>query len=93
MLKYVLAFVLAVPPCIAVLPGPVAAADWKDSDCQDEKDDGGNKVEVCRDQESIGIFWTDGSYVNGWCDDREYDIEYKGVTKSEALSWVKYYCH
>ena len=71
---------------------PVSAADWKDSDCRREKDESGNRVDVCRDQESIGIFWDDGSYVNGWCDNREYDVDYKGVSKKEAISWVEYYC-
>ena len=73
-------------------PQAAKAADWQDSDCRSEKDDGGNPVKVCRDQESIGIFWEDDSYVNGWCDDREYEIEYSGISKSDALSWVKYYC-
>jgi hypothetical protein len=71
---------------------PVSAADWKDSDCRQGKDESGARVDVCRNQESIGIFWDDGSYVNGWCDNREYDIDYKGVSKKEAISWVEYYC-
>jgi len=68
------------------------AAEWKDSDCRSDKDESGNRVQVCRDQESIGIFWADGSYVNGWCDNREYDADYKGISKDEALSWIKHYC-
>ena len=87
--RSIAAALLALP--IALAP-PTGAADWKDSDCHNDKDDSGNAVEVCRDQESIGIFWKDGSYVNGWCDNREYEVEYSGVTKSEAISWVKYYC-
>lgn len=87
--SWLLAGLLALPMAIAA---PVRAADWKDSECRNDKDDGGNAVQVCRDEESIGIFWTDGSYVNGWCDGRAYEIEYSGVSKSEALSWVKYYC-
>ena len=71
---------------------PSGAAEWKDRDCRNSKDDSGNTVQVCRDQESIGIFWEDGSYVNGWCDNREYDVDYKGVSKSDAISWVDYYC-
>ena len=80
--------ILALPTSIA----PANAADWKDSECRKEKDESGGSVEVCRSQESIGIFWKDGSYVNGWCSERQYDIDFKGVTKSEAISWVKYYC-
>lgn len=49
-------------------------------------------MEICRDQESIDIFWDDRSFVNGWCDNREYEVDYKGITKSDAVSWVKYYC-
>lgn len=71
---------------------PSHAADWKDSDCRKDKDESGNPVEVCRDKESIGIFWEDGSFVNGWCDDRAYEIDYKGLSKTEAISWVEYYC-
>ena len=82
---------LALPFALA-LPSSVSAADWKDGDCRNAKDEGGNPVEVCRSQESIGIFWQDGSFVNGWCDDREYDVDFKGLSKAEAVSWVKYYC-
>ena len=89
-------FRLALCILFATLPiyvhAPSGAAEWKDSDCRNSKDDSGNPVQVCRDQESIGIFWDDGSYVNGWCDRREYDVDYKGVSKSDAVSWVKYYC-
>ncbi len=92
MLRYALALCLFCTGVMPAIHAPVAAADWKDSDCRNDKDDGGNKVQVCRDQESIGIFWDDGSYVNGWCDNREYEIEYQGVSKSDALSWVKDYC-
>ena len=89
-------FRLALCILFAALPvsvhAPSRAAEWNDSDCRNSKDDSGNPVQVCRDQESIGIFWDDGSYVNGWCDSREYDVDYKGVSKSDAVSWVKYYC-
>ncbi len=71
---------------------PVSAADWKDSECRSDKDEGGQAVKVCRDKESIGVFWDDGSYVNGWCDGRDYEVEYEGLKKLEALSWIKYYC-
>ena len=78
---------------LSLLPSPgVQAAEWQDSECRSDKDDGGNPVKVCRDQESIGIFWDDDSYVNGWCDSREYEIEYSGLSKSDALTWIKYYC-
>ena len=71
---------------------PGKGAEWKDRDCRKDKDESGNRVEVCRNKESIGIFWDDDSFVNGWCDNRDYEIEYKGVSRKEALSWVEYYC-
>ncbi|MGB5241070.1 MAG: hypothetical protein WBN80_10565 [Prochlorococcaceae cyanobacterium] len=71
---------------------PASAAEWRDSDCRFDRDDGGNAVKVCRDRESIGIFWDDGSYVNGWCDSRVYDIEFEGISRADALTWVKLYC-
>lgn len=77
---------------VMAFSGPGHSADWKDSDCRKDKDESGNNVEVCRDKESIGIFWDDGSFVNGWCDDRDYEIEYKGIKRTEALSWIEYYC-
>lgn len=73
-------------------PSRVRAAEWQDRDCRSEKGDGGNAVKVCRDQESIGIFWDDDSDVNGWCDNRDYKVEYSGVSNSDALSWIKSYC-
>ncbi len=72
---------------------PASAADWKDRDCRKDKDDNGNRVEICRDNESIGVFWDDGSFVNGWCDNRQYEIDYKGLSRTEAVSWVDYYCN
>jgi len=42
--------------------------------------------------EQAAVFFFRSPYVNGWCDDREYEIEYSGISKSDALSWVKYYC-
>ncbi|MCP9833806.1 hypothetical protein KBY95_04995 [Cyanobium sp. Aljojuca 7A6] len=72
---------------------PSSAADWKGSDCRKGKDDSGNRVEIFRDNESIGVFWDDGSFVNGWCDNRQYGIDYKGLSKTEAISWVDYYCN
>lgn len=87
--KFLMALALSIPVSIA---SPATAADWKDSECRKDKDESGSPVEVCRSGSSIGIFWSDGSLVNGWCDSREYDIDYKGVTEKEAVSWVEYYC-
>jgi hypothetical protein len=85
--------VLLALPFTLALPTSVSAANWKDSDCRKDQDEGGNWVEVCRDGESIGIFWEDGSFVNGWCNESgAYKIDYKGLSKKEAVSWVKNYC-
>jgi hypothetical protein len=83
------AVLLTLPFALAL---PSTAADWKDRDCRKDKDESGTRVEVCRDKESIGIFWEDGSFVNGWCDDSAYEIDYKGLSKTEAISWIEYYC-
>jgi hypothetical protein len=83
------AFLYALPIVFAASGN---AADWKDRDCRNDKDESGNRVQVCRNNESIGVFWADGSFVNGWCDDREYEVEYTGMSRTEALSWVDNYC-
>jgi hypothetical protein len=86
-------FALSALALASMMPVPVSAGgEWKDSDCRNDKDQSGNAVQVCRAAESLGIFWNDGSYANGWCDGRAYDIDYKGISKEDALSWVKYYC-
>ena len=80
-------------PFTLALPISVSAEKWKDRDCRNDEDKSGNWVEVCRDEDSIGIFWEDGSFVNGWCNDSgAYKIKYKGLSKKEAVSWVKNYC-
>lgn len=86
---WMVAGLLCLPMAIS---SPVGAVEWQDSECRADKDDGGHAVKVCRDGESIGIFWEDDSYVNGWCDDRAYEIEYSGIEKSDALSWVDHFC-
>ena len=83
------AAILALP---ILLAAPGNAGKWSDRDCKRDKDENGNRVEVCRDNESIGIFWDDGAYVNGWCDGRQYEIDYTGISKKDALTWVDYYC-
>ena len=45
----------------------------------------GNKV-------YLGAYWDDGSEVVGPCYTGGPRIEYKGMSKAEALSWVKTYC-
>ena len=53
-----------------------------------------NRFRSCDDGTHMGIFWNDGSFVNGVCSEKDgsYDIEYKGLSRSDALSWVKDIC-
>ncbi len=85
-----MAILLALP---FVFVPPSSAADRKDGDRHNDKDESGNRVENCRNKESIGVFWSDGSFVNGRCDNRQYDIDCKGLSKIEAVSWVDDYCN
>ena len=87
-----LTLLLAMP--IALAP-PSFAEEWRDRDCRDADDKvigGGIRFEICRNKESIGIFWDDGTFVNGTCDKGDYDIEYKGLSKRDAVDWVTLYC-
>ena len=67
--------------------------NWEINECQSDSDSGGDPVIVCDDGTSIGVFWNDGSFVNGYCDSREsYNIDYKGLSKRNAIKWVGYFC-
>ena len=71
----------------------VKAEDWRINECEPDTDNGGNPVIVCSDGTSIAVFWNDGDYVNGWCNSRsDYDVDYRGLSRSDALSWVRYLC-
>ena len=88
-----LTLLLAMP--IALAPPSFAEEEWRDRDCRDADDKvigGGVRFEICRNKESIGIFWDDGTFVNGTCDKGDYDIEYKGLSKRDAVDWVTLYC-
>ena len=88
----ILGVLLALPFTLA-LPISVSAEKWKDRDCRKDVGEGGIAVEVCRDGDSIGFFWDDGSFVNGWCNDSgAYKIKYKGLSKKDAVLWIKSYC-
>ena len=71
------------------------AEDWKVKECEADNDNGGNPVIVCNDGYSIAVFWNDGDYVNGWCNDSwsDYDVDYRGLSRSDAMSWVRYLCN
>lgn len=92
---------LAAASSLVVLGGPapfsglpVVAAEWKVGECEADVDDGGEPIQVCDDGTHMGVFWNDGSFVNGVCSEKDgsYDIEYKGLSRSDALSWVKDIC-
>tara|TARA_B100000131_G_scaffold52587_1_gene47319 strand:+ start:296 stop:595 length:300 start_codon:yes stop_codon:yes gene_type:complete len=73
---------------------PANAEDWRVNECEADNDNGGNPVIVCNDGFSIAVFWNDGSYVNGWCNSRnDYDVDYRGLSRENAQSWVRYICN
>ena len=65
---------------------------WQVHECQSDTDADNNSVIVCDDGQSIGVFWNDGSYVNGYCDSQSYEVDYEGLSKRSAISWVNYFC-
>tara|TARA_B100000214_G_scaffold315871_1_gene249242 strand:- start:173 stop:475 length:303 start_codon:yes stop_codon:yes gene_type:complete len=76
-----------------VVTTPIKAEYWQPHECFMDYDANYNLVEVCMDGYNIGIFWADGSYVNGYCTSRsDYNVDYYGLSKRDAISWVDYYC-
>ena len=72
---------------------PAKAEYWQPHECFTDFDANYNPVDVCMDGYNIGIFWNDGSYVNGYCTSRsDYNVDYYGFSKRDAISWVDYYC-
>ena len=69
------------------------AETWKASECESDVDSGGDPIQVCDDGYNLGVFWNDGSFVNGSCQGSGYDIKYKGMSKSDAIAWVKEFCN
>jgi hypothetical protein len=90
--------------CLGLALAPTSARawepgdDWQDSQCRTTRDEGNNTVEVCQaiydgNKVYLGAYWDDGSEVVGPCSAADPEpIEYKGMTKAEARSWVKAYC-
>ena len=76
-----------------VFTTPIKAEYWQPHECFMDYDANYNLVEVCMDGYNIGIFWADGSYVNGYCTSRsDYNVDYYGLSERDAISWVDYYC-
>ena len=72
---------------------PVKAEYWQPHECFTDFDANYNPVDVCMDGYNIGIFWNDGSYVNGYCTSSSaYNVDDDGLSKRDAISWVDYYC-
>lgn len=78
---------------MVVASPPASAEQWKAGECEADVDDGGEAIQVCDDGFNLGVFWNDGSFVNGSCsDDGAYDVDYKGMSESDAIAWVKEFC-
>ena len=92
--KIILLFLLgSLTPIINTQQVKANSDQWQVHECQSDTDANNNSVIVCDDGQSIGVFWNNGSYVNGYCDSQSYDIEYKGLSKRNAISWVSYFCN
>ena len=95
---------LATTGCLGLALTPSAALawepgeDWRDSQCRTTSDSSGNPVEVCQgiydgNKIYLGAYWSDDSEVVGPCSPEDpTPIEFKGMSKSEAKTWVKTYC-
>jgi hypothetical protein len=95
---------IAIAGCLSLALTPMAAGawepgdDWQDSQCRTTRDKAGDNVEVCQaiydgNKVYLGAYWDDGSEVVGPCSAADpQPIEYKGMTKAEARTWVKSYC-
>ena len=85
--------------CLLVASGFVVgqqaaiAETWKASECESDVDSGGDPIQVCDDGYNLGVFWNDGSFVNGSCQGSGYDVKYKGMSKSDAIAWVREFCN
>ena len=91
--KVILLFLLgSLNPIINTQQVKANSDQWQVHECQSDTDADNNSVIVCDDGHAIGVFWNDGSYVNGYCDRQSYDIEYQGLSKRSAISWVNYFC-
>ena len=72
--------------------------DWKDSQCQTIRDAGGDLLNKCQaiydgNKVYIGMYWDDGAEVVGPCSAADPEpIEFKGMSKKDAQSWVENYC-
>lgn len=87
---------LALAPAAALAWEP--GDDWKASQCQSVRDTSGAPVNKCQaiydgNKVYIGIYWNDGSEVVGPCSTQDpAPILFKGMSQSEADSWVETYC-
>jgi len=79
---------------MAWMPGD----DWRNDQCHTEIDQAGKVAEVCRavygrGDVFLGVYWDDGAEVVGPCKATDrWPIEYRQMSRAEALTWVEAYC-
>ena len=90
-----LAFLVSlVNPALAWEPGD----DWRGDQCEEVIDDANRVAEVCRGvfnggELFLGVYWMDGAEVVGPCKATpSWPIEYRGLSKADAITWLEGYC-
>jgi hypothetical protein len=94
---------LTIGGCLTLVVSPLASKAWEpgddfeDNQCRTTRDRSGALVEVCQaiydgNKVYLGAYWDDGAEVVGPCSTADpTPIEYQGMTKAEARTWVKTY--
>ena len=83
-----------VNPAFAWEPGD----DWRGDQCEEVIDDADRVAEVCRGvfnrgELFLGVYWMDGAEVVGPCKaTHSWPIEYRGLSKADAITWLEDYC-
>ena len=90
-----LAFLVSlVNPALAWEPGD----DWRGDQCEEVIDDANRVAEVCRGvfnggELFLGVYWMDGAEVVGPCKATpSWPIEYRGLSRADAITWLEGYC-
>ena len=90
-----LAFLVSlVNPALAWEPGD----DWRGDQCEEVIDNANRVAEVCRGvfnggELFLGVYWMDGAEVVGPCKATpSWPIEYRGLSKADAITWLEGYC-
>ena len=83
-----------VNPAFAWEPGD----DWRSDQCEEVIDNADRVAEVCRGvfnggELFLGVYWMDGAEVVGPCKATpNWPIEYRGLSKAAAITWLEDYC-